>query len=53
MKKGLEQLQKGKGVRTKMLNIKDILSFIVFQSRARPKTQFFQTFRCLIWIEDS
>ena len=49
MKKGLEQLQKGKGVRTKMLNIKDILSFIVFQSRARPKTQFFLTFRCLIW----
>jgi len=47
MKKGLEQLQKGKGVRTKMLNIKDILSFIVFQSRTRPKTQFFLTFICL------
>ena len=53
MKKELGPDQKGKGVRTKMLNLKDTISFLVFQSRARPKTQFFQTFRCLIWIEDS
>ena len=52
MKKGLEQLQKGKGVRTKMLNIKDILSFIVFQSRA-PLNSIFSDIQMSNMVDDS
>ena len=49
MKKDLEPSPKRKKSNNQDVKFKGDNQFLIFQSRARPKTQFFLTFRCLIW----